>query len=147
MKYLFIFLVLTGCSSSYHLKKAERQIKRAEAKGAKWKIDTVFSTVSLKVQPLKVQFTPKPLIYKDTIYFEKEKVVTKVFTKEGKTIYVETDCPERIIERKVPVTVVKTIEAKIPITWGKFILWVFIAFVLGAVLMYLAKTFGKFMPF
>lgn len=134
MKYLILALLLSSCSGAQLLKKAERLIRKAEQKGAKWSYDTTFQMVKLKTDPIKVQFTPKPLIFNDTIVFRDTitNVVTKVLVRE-KTVAAATDCPpqEKIV--KVPVTVIKTIKAKIPITWWDYIIGLIIAFAVGFV--------------
>lgn len=50
MKYLFLLLILTGCSGAYHLKRAERHILIAKSKGVSIKSDTVYVDRIVKVQ-------------------------------------------------------------------------------------------------
>lgn len=136
MKFFVLILLLSSCSSAVHLKKAERQIKKAEQKGATWKSDTTFKVIQLKTDPVKVQFEPKPLIFNDTIYFRDTvtRVETKVIVKQNETVLASTNCPETIKYVKVPITVHRTIKAKIPITWWDLIVAVIIALGVGYVI-------------
>lgn len=125
-----LWVISSSCSSAVNLKKAERQIKKAEQKGATWSTDSTFKWIKLKSDPIKVKFESKPIVHNDTIYFSKDRVTTKVLIHHD-TIQAETDCPETVKEIKVPVTVYKTIKAKIPITWQDFIIGLIIAFLVG----------------
>jgi hypothetical protein len=106
---------------------------KAIAKGADVKTDTIFKEIVLKVPGVKVEFIPKPLVVNDTLYFEKDRVITKVLVKNmpGKTntVYVTTDCPDTRIESKVPVTVNQKITAKKGIGWE----WLLICYIAGIV--------------
>lgn len=141
MKYLILILLLSSCSAGWHLQQAKKHLAKAELKGASVKSDTVFKEILLKSPSVKVEFIPKPLIVNDTMYFEREHVVTKVLVKNipGKTntVYVKTDCPETRIESRVPVVVNKTITAKKGISWHSVTLYIILAFIAGVIF----KTF------
>lgn len=131
--FLLLMILLSGCNAGYYLKRAKRNLLIAESKGANIKADTVFKEILLKVPAVKVEFTPKPLVVNDTMFFERDRVVTKVLIKNipGKTntVYVKTDCPETRIETKVPVTVNQKITAKKGIGWE----WLLICYIAGIV--------------
>jgi hypothetical protein len=133
MRYLFLLLILTSCGSGFHVKRAQMHTLKAIAKGADLKVDTVFKEIILKVPGVKVEFIPKPLIVNDTLYFERDRVITKVLVKNipGKTntVYVTTDCPDARIESKVPVTVNQKITARAGIGWH----WLLICYIAGIV--------------
>jgi hypothetical protein len=130
---IIIIITLSSCSAGYHLKRSKRHLLIAESKGANIKQDTVFKEIVLKVPGVKVEFTPKPLIVNDTLYFERDRVITKVLVKNvpGKTntVYVTTDCPDARIESKVPITVNQKITAKKGIGWE----WLLICYIAGIV--------------
>jgi hypothetical protein len=141
MKYLLLIFILSGCGAGFHVKRAKYHLMKAEMKGASVKQDTVFKEIVLKVPGVKVEFIPKPLVVNDTLYFEKDRVITKVLVKNipGKTntVYVKTECPDARIESKVPVTVNTKITAKAGINWKTLALSVILAFILG----FLTKMF------
>jgi hypothetical protein len=141
MRYIFLLLILSSCGSGFHVKRAKMHTLKAIAKGASISHDTVFKEIVLKVPGVKVEFIPKPLIVNDTLYFERDRVITKVLVKNvpGKTntVYVTTDCPDVRIESKVPVTVNQKITAKKGISWQTVTLSIITAFVLG----FLTKMF------
>jgi hypothetical protein len=133
MKYIFLLLILSSCGPGFHVKRAKMHTLKAIAKGADVKTDTIFKEIVLKVPGVKVEFIPKPLVVNDTLYFEKDRVITKVLVKNmpGKTntVYVTTDCPDTRIESKVPVTVNQKITAKKGIGWE----WLLICYIAGIV--------------
>lgn len=141
MKYLIFILLLSSCSAGWHLKRAKLHLMKAEALGANVKQDTVFKEILLKVPPVKVAFIPKPLVVNDTMYFERDNVITKVLVKNipGKTntVYVKTDCPETRIESKIPVAVNQNITAKKGPGWQSVLLYIILAFIAG----FLTKVF------
>jgi hypothetical protein len=141
MRYLFLLLILSSCGAGFHVKRAQVHTLKAIAKGADVKQDTVFKEIVLKVPGVKVEFIPKPLVVNDTLYFERDRVITKVLVKNipGKTntVYVTTDCPDARIESKVPVTVNQKITAKKGISWQSVTLYIIIAFIAGVIF----KTF------
>jgi hypothetical protein len=133
MRYIFLLLILSSCGSGFHVKRAKYHLMKAELKGASVKQDTVFKEIVLKVPGVKVEFIPKPLVVNDTLYFERDRVITKVLVKNvpGKTstVYVTTDCPDARIESKVPVTINQKITAKKGIGWE----WLLICYIAGIV--------------
>ena len=130
MRYLLIVLILTSCGPAYHLKRAEKHVKKAIEKGAKVGADTTYTFRELKIPGIKVQFEPKPITHNDTVYFAKNKVVTKVLLKHD-SIFVETQCPDTVIQVKEK-TVTKTVTA-VQKSWLKW-WYLLIALAVGLVL-------------
>lgn len=112
---LFILFYCSGCGPSYHLRRAQHHIKKAELKGAVWSRDTLFKKLNLKVPGIKVEFEPRILTSGKPMIFIKDSVRTEVLIKSGKngvdTVYVDTKCPDSTIEEKVPVAINNKIEA------------------------------------
>lgn len=113
---------LASCSASNRLKRAERLIAKAEANGAVWstksKTDTVFRIDTVFVTGGRFDTLVKYTT--DTITVTKDKIVTKVKVSPGKTIYVETKCPDKIVVKKVPYTVTHTITKTIKAGYSWF---------------------------
>lgn len=119
---LIISISLFSCSPNWHLKRAIR-------KGAMVTSDTVYKTVEVIRPEIKIDTLFQRVNFNDTIFFTKEKVVTKVkINTEEKTVYIETECPPDTVRIEVPVAVNTVIKAKRNI-WP----WLIVAFVLGGV--------------
>lgn len=122
-----ILLILSSCSASNQLKRANKLISKAEAKGATWSIDTVFQTIEIVRESIKldtvVDYTT------DTIVVTKDKLITKVLINEKeKKVYIESKLPADTVVKVVTHTVTKTITA------GKNnILWIVLAVIAGVV--------------
>jgi hypothetical protein len=115
---LLITLLLTSCGASFHVKRYEHHMRKALQKGAKSSTDTTYTLTKLKVEGINVRFIPKPIFPNgDTIYFEKEKVVTKVLLRHD-SIFVETNCPDTVYHFKER-TITKTVTA-INSSWLKW---------------------------
>jgi hypothetical protein len=83
---------------------------KALQKGGKSSTDTTYTLTKLKIEGIKVRFIPKPIFPNaDTIYFEKEKVTTKVLLRHD-SIFVETNCPDTVFQFKTH-TITKTVTA------------------------------------
>jgi hypothetical protein len=107
---LLTILLLTSCGPAFHVKRYNHHMAKALQKGAKVGTDTTYTLTKLKVEGIKVRFIPKPIFPNgDTIYFEKEKVTTKVLLKHD-SIFVETNCPDTVYQFKTH-TVTKTVTA------------------------------------
>jgi hypothetical protein len=117
---LFILLYCSSCSpvwkQNYHVRKAEKHILKAEALGAKWSSDTLFSKVKFKVPGIEVKFIPRPVVIGQPMIFEKDSVKATVTIKPSNkpnvpdTIRVECDCPDRELEATVPTAINKKLE-------------------------------------
>jgi hypothetical protein len=114
---LFILLYCSGCSSAwkqnYHIRMADKHVRKAELKGAVWKHDTTFLWKTFKSPELKVKFDPQ-VIHSGKMIFEKDGVVTSIEKKktaEGKEeLDVQTICPPCEHKEKIPVAINKKLE-------------------------------------
>jgi hypothetical protein len=132
MKYLYLILamLLTSCGPAYYLKRAERNIKKAEMLGAKITPDTVYVTRNIIVPEYQTDTVFERVEFTDTFRLETTKVLTKVKVNyQDRTVYVKSICKADTIIKRVPVTVTKTIEAKAGIPW-----WVWAVFGFSAVI-------------
>lgn len=111
MKYLIICtaLFLASCGPANQLRRAERLIAKAEAKGALWSNVSVTDTV-WRVDTIRVAGGSLDTLVKwstDTITVTKDKIITKVKITPSKTVYIETKCPDKVITRKTVYTITK----------------------------------------
>ncbi len=130
-KFLLLLLILSSCSATNLLKRADRLIKKAELKGATWSADTVYKEVIVHVPELKVD-TVVAFTY-DTITIVKDNIITKVKIDERtKKIYITTEQEAKKVYVRVPYTVTRTIKAGY--TGWQVIGGSLFAFVVGAIL-------------
>lgn len=150
MKKLIRFLVLIlivalfallcqACGVNYHLKRAERHIEKAKAKGAKIASDTTYATVDVKMPGISVKFEPQVVSHTpDTVYFEKDRLKVKLMIKRDTvnkvdTLYAEADCPDALVKKDVPVAVNQAIECEGQVKWWQLSLYIAGAFAVGYV--------------
>lgn len=119
MRYIILLLILCSCGAAGKLKRAERLIKEAEAKGAVWHVDTVYKEVPLYVESVRVDSVFVAQVG-DTVVIEKERLKLKYVRLAGDSVYIEAECEADTVYQKVPVVVNKTIEAKV--NWWKYFL-------------------------
>lgn len=119
MRYIVILFILASCGAANKLKRAERLIAKAESMGATWRIDTVYKEVPFYVDSVRVDsiFVAK---VGDTVVIEKERLKLKYVRLAGDSVYIEAKCEADTVYQTVPVTVTKTIEAKV--NWWKYFL-------------------------
>lgn len=128
IKYVLIAIILTGCGARFH-------IQRAINKGAQVTTDTTWTT--LKSPGVKVKFEPKLLNWRDTVYFTKDSVITKVKIRtdyKDTTIYVETKCPD--VKKRIPVQVNTTLSAPHK---NKWYMWLSIGLLVGFIIALLRR--------
>lgn len=123
---LILLLILAGCGANYHLRRAEKHIRKAEQLGAKWHSDTIYYRVPVITPEIAHDTT---FLYKpsDTVVIKKDRLTVK-YVAVRDSVYIEGKCESDTVEVEVPVTVTKTIEAK-PFPW----IWLLVAFVGGVV--------------
>lgn len=134
MKYLALALLLCACSPAWHLRRAEYHIKKAEVKGAKVTVDTVYVT-----KEVVTQHTRTDTIFQestDTVRIEKEKLRIKYIKLPGDSVYITGECLPDTVKVSVPVTITKHIEAKAIWRWWHLV----IALLAGALLI---RVFGR----
>jgi hypothetical protein len=124
--FVFLAIVLSGCGSNYHLRRAEHHLKKAEVKGAVITSDTVFRDII--IPEVKFDTVVQVESFSDTITIEKDRIVTKVkvntITKE---IYVATKCPPDTV--RVETVITKEIyPAK---GWKDYLPWIIVILAVG----------------
>lgn len=127
MRFLILCLVVCACSPSWHLKQAERHLRKAEIKGAQVRVDTVYKTVTVVVPEVRVDTLIKRVDFRDTIEFWQDRfhVRVKVDTLT-KSVYIEGKCESDTVRIEVPVSVTKEIKSG----WPKW--WLLVAALVGA---------------
>src|SRR5690348_4596254 len=96
-----IVLMLFSCSSENKLRRAKKLIAQAESAGLEWKSDTVFQTVEVTVPKIEFDTVLRQVNFIDTLVVTKRDVVTRVKVNTvTKEVYVKTECPERVVEKK-----------------------------------------------
>lgn len=139
MRYIIILLLVLlaiamgSCSPNSKLRRAKRLIEKAEAAGAVWETDTVFSEIKVIVPETKFDTIVNIQSWTDTITVTKDRVTTRVVvTPSEKVVYIESKCDSVVIEKEVPVTVTKTIHAG-PTLWQSVKMFL-IGFAAGVIL-------------
>ena len=139
---LLVLIVLNSCGPGYHLRRAQHHIRKAEEKGAKWSSQTFYKDVSFKVPGIDVKFTPKILAAGEPMVFVKDSVITRVIIKSGQagrdTVFVDTKCPDRIVQKSVPVSIEKSIKAGK--SFGYYLPWFVLVFIIGVVVGYFTRA-------
>lgn len=114
MKYLLIFLILTGCSMEYraarHLRQAEKHIRQAEILGATVKVDTVYKKIPVFLPGVASERKFKS-IPGDTMVIWKDRLKVKYVHLPGDTVYLKGECLSDTVFVKVPVTFTQEITA------------------------------------
>lgn len=122
---------MAGCSASYHLKQAEKHLKRAELKGANVRVDTVYKSIEVIVPEVRVDTIFKRVDFRDTIEFWQDRFHVKVkIDTLLKSVYIEGKCESDTVRIEVPITVTKEIKSG----WPKW--WLLVAALAGAGLVF-----------
>lgn len=122
MKYFFsgfVVVLLASCSASNLVRRADKLIARAEAKGAKWHTDTTFHTINLHVPGIEFKTTLAAPNWADTILIGskgKDSIQVKILRipatpKEPEKVFVQVACPDQVAAARVPVVVNRKIDA------------------------------------
>lgn len=124
---ILLLILLSACSSSWHLKQAERHLRKAEQSGAQVRVDTVYKEIQVIVPEVRVDTLIKQVDFRDTITFYKDKFHVKVkIDTLLKSVYIEGKCESDTVKIEVPVTVTKEIKSG----WPKW--WLLVAALAGA---------------
>ena len=130
MKYIFILLFLTSCSSQFHINKARKHTGKAIDKGA------VFTASNDTIT------TERIIKRGDTVYIERIKTIEKIVTRNGEIRYiskkdkrVEVRVKKKAIKReyKLNRSKEKTKRVESRISKRKYIKW-FILFILAVII-------------
>ena len=108
--YVIIVFSLTSCGAGYHLRKAEKHLALAVAKGAEVKADTVFKEIPIEkvhIDTVVHNITMEKLL-RDTITITQKDVQVKIkyVPKENKVVVRVNSKPQI---KRVPVIVTKKI--------------------------------------
>ncbi len=115
MKYLILCILLTSCSTNWHLKQAERHLRKAEIKGANVRVDTVYKTISVIAPETHFDTVLTVQNFRDTITLEKDRIVTRIkFDTLTRRVFVQTICPADTVRIEVPVVVSREIKSGWP---------------------------------
>ena len=136
MKYIFILLFLTSCSSQFHINKARKHTSKAIDKGA------VF-TASNDTLYVNDTITTERIIKRgDTVYIERIKTIEKIVTRNGEIRYIskkdkriQVRVEKKAIKReyKLNRSKEKTKRVESRISKRKYIKW-FILFILAVII-------------
>jgi hypothetical protein len=131
---LVALIMLSSCSdrarATWHLKRAQSHIRKAEALGAKSESDTVYVKKTVLVPEVRVDTIVQSKVG-DTIRIEKEKLRIKYVKLPGDSVYVQGKCISDTVRISVPFTVTK--EISVPYQ-PRFKWWLLvISFLAGAV--------------
>jgi hypothetical protein len=136
---LSLCLILAGCGPSFHLKRSEHHLKKAIAKGALIKPETVY--VEKKVFIPEVQ---TDTIFKskegDTVFISKDRLKLKYVNLPGDSVFIEGKCESDTVLLKIPVTITKNITA--PKGFWYYFPWLLFVLALAAVA-YFIRSFKK----
>ena|SRR5690606_35271651 len=127
---LIVFL-LSSCGTSYHLRRAEQHLKKAELKGANVRTDTVYKLDTIYFPVVGVETdTIFQSIPGDTVEIEKERLRIKYVEMPGDSVYIEGECEaDTVIQvRNIPVEVRKEISSGLSV-WDVVILCIVVAVV------------------
>lgn len=146
IKYITAAFILLYCSScgvfidtgKWHLRRAEKHIQKAERHGAKWSSNTLFKLLRFEIPKVELKTSVKYSSLGRPIVVEENGVITRVqidtITKE---VFIHTTCPPRVIEKKIPVSVSRTINpGKSAIRYWP---WLLVAMAAGCILGYKAR--------
>lgn len=118
MRLLLLIIVLSGCTAKFHLRQADRHLRKAQWLGANTKTDTVFVNREVIVPEVRFDTVIQEVSFTDTVVVSKDNVITKVKVNTvEKTIFINTLCPSDTVKIEVPVTITKEIEAGWPWWW------------------------------
>jgi hypothetical protein len=102
-------LILSACSSNFHLKRAEHHLKKAQLKGAVIEADTVYIKKTVFVPEVKTD-TVFHSEEGDTVFISKDRLKIKYVRLPGDSVFIEGKCESDTVVVKVPVTITKTIK-------------------------------------
>lgn len=118
MRWALVILILSSCSPNWHLKQAERHIKKAQLKGATVRVDTVYKTVEVIVPEVRVDTLFKRVNFRDTIELWQDRFHVKVKVDTLlKSVYIEGKCENDTVKIDVPVIVKQEIKSGIDWWW------------------------------
>ena len=133
---LAIALLLTSCSASWHIRKAQKKDPSL------FTTETVKVVDTLYVEVPKIEFKFK---YKtDTVTLTKDSVRIKYYhSVRDSTVYVEADCPpNKVITNTVTKTNTVFVKPTLKEQLGNFLRWLVYLAILGFIVWAAVKIFG-----
>ena len=127
---ILLLFTLCSCSSSWHLKQAEKHIRKAQIKGGSWSADTIYVKDTVFVRSIRVD-SILTIKQGDSVVLYKDRLHVVIRRLAGDSIFVTGECEADTIIRRVPVTVIREIKAKGGIGWQ----WILVVLILGAIAM------------
>lgn len=118
---LLVLALLSSCSPTAKLRKAEKLINEAEQAGLKWHVDTVTVKIPYSVPEIMIKEVHHALPG-DTVVLEKERLRIKYVRLPGDSVFIEGKCEADTIYKSVPITINKTIKAKGYSLWQLIVL-------------------------
>lgn len=125
----FVFaILLSSCGANFHLRKAERQLRKAQIKGAVIKADTIFKSVPIITDRFVHDTVVQRLVNTDTLTIDHVRYRIKLkYDTLTLTEYVQVECKPDTIVREVPVQITRTVTAEKGVNWGLAIIFFVIA--------------------
>lgn len=116
MRYIILCILLSSCGASYNLRRAERHIAKAVAKGAEIKDDTVYKEITVIVPSSRAEQVITAPNWADTVVVTKDSITVKILRIPGttttpETVYIQAECPEKTVTKKVPIAIKRQIKA------------------------------------
>lgn len=137
MYFIFVAVLISGCSANWHLKRSARHELIAISKGALIRPDTVYKVVKLRIKESVKDsiFVPQP---GDTVRIYKDRLKVTYVRLRGDTVFIEGRCDADTIKVEVPVTVTKVVSAAK--SWmSNWVLFLLAGFAAGALLVFFAR--------
>lgn len=128
--YLLLIVILSSCSSNYHLRRAKYHEKLAVAKGAEIDLDTLWRTIEIPVPEVKTD-TVFESEEGDTVVIQKDRLSIKYVNLPGEKVYIEGKCEADTIRENIYYRITKTIKA--PKGFMDYLPWILLAIGLIAV--------------
>jgi hypothetical protein len=109
--FVVLFFLMTSCSPSAKLRRAEKLINKAEQAGLQWHSDTLHSTIEIPIPEIVKDtiFQSKP---GDTVFIHKERLSIKYVHLKGDSVFIEGKCDADTVYKEVIVRINKSIECQ-----------------------------------
>lgn len=121
-------ILLSSCGANFHLRKAERQLRKAQIKGAVINADTIFKSVPIITDRFVHDTVVQRLVNTDTLTIDHIRYRIKLkYDTITRTEFVQVECKPDTIVREVPVQITRTITAEKGVDWGLGIIFFVIA--------------------
>ena len=125
-------MILCACSPNWHLKQAEKHIRKAQIKGAEIKTDTLWLKDTVFIKAIRVDsiFTA---LKGDTVVLTKDRLKIVYIKLGADSVFIEGECEADTVIHEVPVTIVK--EIKSGMAWW----WLAVVFIGTSILFFFAR--------